>query len=336
MKEIKVAIVGFGGIARLHYASYEAMKKEGYPISVVAICEQNTARVFEKVEINLGGGNIEVDKNIHLYTDVDTLIAEEEFDMADICLPTFLHCSHSVKLLNAGKHVLCEKPMALTSEECAQMTDAANKNGCHLMIAQCLRFDHLYRYLKECVDDGRFGKLSFLTLERHCDYPLWGADFKNLARTGGCILDTHIHDVDIARFVLGEPKTVSAVRCDNVPHWQLVNSRLFYDDATVLIDVVWDEAREIPFQSGFHAKFEQASVVCDGAKITVKPLGADRYQPEIREVDRITEEIRALGDLVLDPSLKNTVNPPESAMKSVQLVDALAESAAQNGANLTL
>ena len=334
MQEYRVAIIGFGGIARLHYAAYRALISEGLPIRVVAVCEKNTANIYEEVKINLGGDHVALDRSIPVYTDVDTLLAECEFDVADVCLPLFLHKDFIVKLLEAGKHILCEKPMASDSSQCREMIDAAERCGKLLMIGQCLRFDPHYRYLKNCVAEGTFGKLLHLTMERISIYPSWAADFQSSARTGGCILDTHIHDLDMARYLLGDPTSVSTVRYDRIPHGQLVNTRLFYDDVTVLIDCAWDDARPEPFRHGYHAKFENASVVFDGEKTLVYPNTRTPYRAEIADADRIAEEIRAFVNTLSDGKLQSTENPPESALMSVKLVETAIKSAANRGESI--
>ncbi len=331
MNEIRVAIVGFGGIARLHYAAYEALKKEGLPIRVAAIVERNTARVFEKVEINLGGKQVEVSEDIHLYSDVEELLASEEFDMADICLPTFLHKEMTVKLLDAGKHVLCEKPMAMNAADCREMVDAAKRNGKRLMIAHCCRFERAYCYLKQCIESGEFGALRHLTLKRLCQYPMWASDFQSTEKTGGVILDTHIHDVDLAYYLMGEPKAVSATADVHIPYWQLVNSCFAYDNATVIAEAVWDEARELPFASPYHAKFEKASVYYENEKITVMPIGGERYRPTVPYHNPFAEEIRYFAELIQDPQKENTRNSPEGALRSVAWAEKVKESASRNG-----
>ncbi|MBQ8408077.1 MAG: Gfo/Idh/MocA family oxidoreductase [Clostridia bacterium] len=335
MKSIKVAIIGYGGIARSHYAAYHRLIEKGFPIDVVAVCDKDTARIFESVTINIACDEVPIREGTHIYSDIDDLLCREDFDMADVCLPTFLHAQVTVKLLRAGKHVLCEKPMALNSAQCEEMVYAARESDRQLMIGQCLRFDPLYLYLKKCVDESTFGSLRYLTMERLCDYPGWASDFKNSEKTGGCILDTHIHDIDIARFLLGEPETASSVVYNNLPHCQLVNTRLFYKDVTVIADVAWDEARPIPFASGYHAKFDDACVICDGEKVTVKPHGKECYSVDITPADRIEGEIRAIAEAILDGKA-STVNPPESAWMSVRLIEKMKESAAQNGAIVSI
>lgn len=333
MSKIKVAIIGYGGIARLHYAAYKSLTDAGFPIEVVAVCEKNKESVFKSVSINLGGNVVALDEKIHIYGDADELIANESFDMADICLPTFLHKAMSVKLLMAGKHVLCEKPMALTSTECSEMVEASKASGKHLMIGQCLRFAPTYKYLKQCIDDKRFGELKYLELYRLCDYPKWAADFASLEKTGGCILDTHVHDIDIARFLLGEPNEVSCIEYKDVPRCQMADTRLFYDTVTVDAKVAWDETRLVPFVAGYQARFDNADVICEGASVVIDYKGGDRVPAEVEDSDMIREEIKGFAEAILrDENCPD--NSPESSMMSVKLIECIKESAAERGAKI--
>ena len=95
MKEVKVAIIGFGGIARAHYAGYQVLKKENAPIKLVALCDVDPSKFTDNVNINISTGDQSVDGSLHTYTSVDELLANEDFDMADICLPSFLHMEYA-------------------------------------------------------------------------------------------------------------------------------------------------------------------------------------------------------------------------------------------------
>ena len=182
MKKIRVAIVGFGGIARIHYNAYMALIEDGLPLEIVAICEKNKESVRKKVTINLGTDTLPVSDDIEIFGDVDELIEKADFDLADVCLPTFLHKNVSIKLLEAGKHVLCEKPMALSSADCLEMISAADTAKRGLMIAQCLRYEPCYLYLKECFEyekeheydayDPEVAKRIFADIEQFKEYAM--------------------------------------------------------------------------------------------------------------------------------------------------------------------
>lgn len=329
-KKVRVAIVGYGGIARLHYAAYTSLSKSSFPVEVVAICEKNKESIFKNVSINLGGEVVALDDGINIYSNIDEMIENEDFDMADICLPTFLHKTMAIKLLNSGKHVLCEKPMALNSNDCAEMIDAAKSSGKNLMVGQCLRFSGVYRFLKNCIDDRRYGSLKYLELYRLCDYPKWGADFGSIERTGGCILDTHIHDVDVVRFLLGDPYAVSGHEYVDIPRCQLADTKLYYDNLTVKAIAAWDETREEPFASGYIARFDSADLICKGDRVQVLEQGKEKYFADVQSNSMIEEEIRAFIESVIG-GVECTDNIPESSMKSVRLIETIKESADLRG-----
>ncbi len=339
MKEIKVALVGFGGMARSHNAAYQALTASGYPIKLVAVCDCDREKFLGDMQINIRTQVIKLPDDIHIYYDVEDLIKNEDFDMADICLPSYLHKEYTIKLLRAGKHVMCEKPMALCGEDCEEMIAVAKEMDRKLMIAQCLRFEPSYLYLKECVEKGTFGKIKNLFMDRLSAFPKWGWQnwFGCTEKSGGCIMDMHIHDVDMARFLFGEPEAVSAVAYDDVVRWIVTNTRLMYKDLTVVINGSWDEAPGVPFTETFRARFEKASVIQDASgKVTVYPVDGEAFVPELLNQDRIAEEIRYLADTIFDAQKVNLTNPPESACATVKLVERLRESAAQNGAIVSL
>lgn len=328
MNEVKVALIGFGGIARAHNGAYKRLRDSGVKVSLVAVCDKNAEQFQRSITINLGTDETPLPEGIHFYTDIDELIEKEDFDMADICLPTCLHKPFAVKLLNAGKHVLCEKPMALSSKDCEEMLEAAKKNDRQLLIGQVLRFDRCYLYLKHCVDTACFGKLKHITMERFSIYPTWG-DFST-ARSGGLPLDMHIHDIDIVQYLLGRPNKVSSIIHEDVPNCQLIHSRLFYNDATVLVDGAWDVAFEEGFRAGYKARFENASVVCSGNSVKVYPKDEKPFVPELDGEEAMMAEIRHMIDIILNPDLP-CINPPESSMMSVQMVEQLRDSANLGG-----
>lgn len=333
MKEIRVAILGFGGIARAHKKGYDLLREEGFPVRLVAICDIDEQQFYKKSTTNLGTELRNDFEGIHLYTNDDDMLQKEEFDTVDICLPTYLHKEYAIKMMRAGKHVQSEKPMSLYAEDCEEMIRVANETGKKLMIGQCLRFDAAYLYLKKCITDGCFGALRRLVMDRLSTLPRWGFEgwFHDVKRSGGVPLDLHIHDIDMARFLLGEPTAVSSVTMDATMPMQYMDTRLFYDHVSVFAHASWDEAATIKFSASYRARFETATVLCQGNEILVFPDKGEAYQVNLPKKNHMAEEIRAMAYLVGDPTFENTVNTPESACQSVKLVHALMESARLNG-----
>lgn len=334
MKEVKVVIIGFGGIARAHNSGYSKLAEQGVPVKLVAVCDIDASKFESQLSINIDTGKAKLPKDVHTYTSVDEMIEKEDFDMADICLPTYLHCEYAIKFLKAGKHVLSEKPMALNVEQCDTMIATAKQENRKLMIGQCLRFSAAYQYLKECIDSEKYGNLRHIFMDRLSAQPRWGYEhwFEDTDKCGGCILDLHIHDVDMARFLLGEPDAVSTVALDGDVLWQVENTRMYYDGKLVVINGSWDESATCKFKAGFRARFENATLLSDGNSVTVYPDRGDIFEAELANNNPfIMEEIRAFVNDLLSNKLDSEVNPPESARDTIKLIEKLRESAARGG-----
>lgn len=338
MDKLKVAIIGYGGIARKHNTSYHTLVGLDVPVELVAVCDKNAERLTARLDFNLGGSETPLPEGIHIYSDVDDLLANEDFDVADICLPTFLHKDFVIKCLLAGKHVLCEKPMALTLADCKEMIAAEKKSGKSLMIAHVVRFSQAYRYLKEHVEKGTFGKLVELRLNRYSVYPSWGVGdyFNNVNKCGGVALDTHIHDIDFVQTMLGEPRSVSALEHTNIPYIQSVNSRLYYDDAVVIANCAWDVTFDVPFKANYRARFENATIFYDDDELKVYPYGEQAFAPAIAHTDACTDQIRYFIETLLYAEKRNDACTPESTAKGVKIIEAIRKSSALGGECVTL
>ena len=155
MKELRVAMLGFGGIAKSHKRAYEQFETEGTPIRLVAVCDIDPEQFTKVEQINLGAARPYRMDGIAQYTDLDKMLAEQSFDMVDICLPTYLHKEYTLRMLAAGKHVMCEKPMAKTAEGARQMCEAAKASGKKLAIGYQHRMKPQARYAKEYIESDK-------------------------------------------------------------------------------------------------------------------------------------------------------------------------------------
>jgi len=139
------------------------------------------------------------------YTDYRQLLEREDINMVDICLPTYLHAPIAIAAMEAGKHVLCEKPIAHSSEAADAMIEAARKAGVKLMIGQVRRFDHRYTSIKAQIDAGKVGKPVFIRRAERQFLPFppdaWQWD---PAQGGGVILDIGVHVTDLFRWYFGQ------------------------------------------------------------------------------------------------------------------------------------
>src|SRR5690625_1789904 len=151
MSQLRVGVIGCGSIAKFrHLPEYGANKN----VDIVAVCDVVESRAKEMAE-NYGAA---------AYTDYKDVIADKTIDVISVCLPNYLHAPVSIAAADAGKHVLCEKPMATSREEAEQMIAAAEKSGTKLMIAHNQRFVSSHEKAKEIIESGSIGKIySFRT-----------------------------------------------------------------------------------------------------------------------------------------------------------------------------
>ncbi|MBR6793196.1 MAG: Gfo/Idh/MocA family oxidoreductase [Clostridia bacterium] len=330
---LKVGILGYGGIARSHRKGYEQIAELGAPVELVALCDIDPARFEQEIAINISGDDKKDGKTYRTYTDLEDMLANEELDVVDICLPTFLHCEYACKLLKRGYHVQCEKPMGMNEEECKMMIAAAEESGKKLMIGMCLRFDAVYDKLKELIEGGAYGKVQSVYMERLSQMPRWGFDgwYHDYARSGGVAMDLQIHDVDMLRYLFGEPKAVSAVTNDARTKSTTVHTRLFYDDILVTAIADWGQAKTKKFK--YHARFnlERATIEIGGNTVSVFPDEGEPFDIEVpAKPNHMGNESWFFARTILG-EIENTKNRPEDAMGTVRLVKKIVESADHGG-----
>ncbi|MEW6198609.1 MAG: Gfo/Idh/MocA family oxidoreductase [Planctomycetota bacterium] len=215
MTRLHFGICGLGCMGRSHFARL----RDHPQAEVVAVCDRDARRRAGDWDDALGnldlvkteGGRVLL-KGIRAYATPQELIADPDVDVVLVTLPTVLHAEVAVAALRAGKHVLCEKPMALRPNDCNRMVDAARAGGRTLMIAQCLRFWPQYETIRRSIDAGDIGAVRFAVLRRLGVPPTYSAGgwLLDAQQSGGALLDLHVHDVDFAHDVFGIPQSLYA------------------------------------------------------------------------------------------------------------------------------
>lgn len=204
MGTLKIGVIGCGSIARRrHLLEYEANTK----VEIIAVCDIVSERADEMA----------IKYNAKAFVDYKELLAIDDLDAISVCLPNYLHATVSIDALNAGCHVLCEKPMAISKEEAESMIKAAEKNDRKLMIAHNQRFVSSHQKAKQLIDNGELGKIySFRTTFGHPGPEKWSIDgreswfFNKEKAFIGALGDLGVHKSDLMRYLLGEITEVSA------------------------------------------------------------------------------------------------------------------------------
>ena len=197
MQQTKVAILGAGFITDIHIESYHRFVPEAHVVAVYAR-NKNKAKAFaEKYHIQ------------NWYDDLDDIIQNSGCEVVDICLPNFLHAEATLKAAAAGKHIIIEKPLAVTLEEADEMIAACKKAGVKLMYAEELCFAPKYERVRQLVNEGAIGDVYMLKQgEKHSGpHSDWFYDI-SLAG-GGVIMDMGCHAIGWFRWMLKNAKVKS-------------------------------------------------------------------------------------------------------------------------------
>lgn len=197
MSDPKIVIVGAGFATRVvHLPGYSANG-----IGVAAICDLDRARAQQLAD----------QYNIpQVYTDWREMLERERPDVVSVCLPNALHRDLTIAALEAGAHVLCEKPLATSVAEAREMFDAARKAGRVLMAAQHYRFEAGARAIKRVIDSGALGEIYHAEANalRRLGIPTWGVFHQKSASAGGTLFDVGVHILDLTIWLMGNPRPV--------------------------------------------------------------------------------------------------------------------------------
>ena len=197
-KKVRIGVVGCGGIANgKHMPSLAKVKN----CEMVAFCDILPERA-EKAAAEYGVEGAKV------FTDYKDLLAMEEIEVVHVCTPNRSHSFITVDALEAGKHVMCEKPMAINSEEAKKMLDAAKRTGKKLTVGYQSRFRPDALYLKKEAEDGTFGDIYYAkaTALRRRAVPTWGVFLNEYEQGGGPLIDIGTHALDLTLFTMNNYK----------------------------------------------------------------------------------------------------------------------------------
>lgn len=336
---LKVGLIGIGFMGRGHLDNYIRLEKEGYPVKLTAICDIDSDKFQGKFipgNIDVGNSQYEFSK-YHLYTDMDEMLEKEDLDYVDMPLPTYLHAQAAVKALEKGLNVLCEKPMALSSEDCGKMIDASKRSGKKLMIAHCLRFWPQYEYLKECVESGKYGKVISGYFFRGGSTPKWSYGNWLLKKelSGGCLFDQHVHDIDTINWLFGKPNSVSTIGRNIIPGsgYDSLSTNYIYEDGKVInAQDDWTLLGDFGFEMSFRVNFEKANLIYEKSVLKVNPNEENGFTPELPPDNGYYREIKYYIQSIINNTPVETALP-ESAMETIKIAEAERDSA-DNGGNI--
>ena len=332
---LRIGIVGWGFMGKMHFRCY----KSNTNVEVTAICDADAKQLQNSSGVagNISGAEDDLDlSNIALYSDLSKMLAEEKLDALSIASPTFLHASQTIEALNAGVHVFCEKPMSLNSGDCREMAEVAKQSGKTLQIGHCIRFWPEYVQAKEIIDSQKYGKVLAATFQRLSLTPTWSWDncFLDGKRSGGAMLDLHIHDTDYVQYVFGMPKEVFSrgVMGPSGEFDHTVTQYLYGNDCVITAEGGWIMAPGFGFEMSFKIMLEKATLVYSSAQeptFRIFPIDGETIIPEIPTGDGYSFEIQHFIDTLSGKAVPSIITPEQSG-DSVKIIEAEKESIRNN------
>jgi len=331
---INVGLVGLGFMGVTHIKAYRQIAG----VRLGAVCDA----VFLPLDGDLSkvAGNIGTNDPVRLdmtqvkaFKDFNELLAQPDIDLIDLCVPTMAHPKLAIAALQAGKHVICEKPLARNSTAAREIAQAAARAKGFFMPAMCLRFWPEWAWVKQAIEQKTYGRVLAARFRRVSEPPAWGREsYFQGEKSGGALLDLHIHDTDFVQFCFGRPLGVFSsgftFYSGAIDH--VVTLYQVKGGATVSAEGSWTMAEGFGFNMSYTVNFENATADYDcgrgkealklyvkGQPVqTIQPEGGDGYLGELRHM---VESIQS--------GRPPTVVTAQDGLSSVEIIEAEEQSA---------
>lgn len=319
---MRVAIIGCGGMGSHHFHIYKSMQD----VEVVAVVDID----LERTQAMTGQAGIRV------YRTLEDLFAKEQVAIISVCTPSYMHREHAVAAMEAGCHVLCEKPISLTVEDAAEMIEASKRCSVQFMVGHVIRFWPEYVVLKELFINKTYGELRHAEFSRISEMPRWSDWFKDRNLSGGAPLDFHIHDTDFIQYLFGTPETIQSYQREDDSSSSYIRTQFTYGSALVESECGWFDA-PIPFEMTYRVDFEHAVVRFRNGELAIYEKGGKTQIVQIEDkssfqsginihsTDGYANELRYFVECV-KANKRPEISTPESSLLSLQLVLAELES----------
>ncbi len=297
----------------IHYLAAKNLRNGKYT-SFVSSDPVKRAGDWRGIQGNFGPPGEKIDVSpLTSYANFNDLLNNPEIDLIDLCTPTPHHPEQAIAALLAGKHVLVEKPIALSLEDADRMIAAANKANRMLMVAHVLPFIPEFQYVLQVVQQNNYGKLQGGQFKRIISQPDWSAAISDHAKTGGPAIDLHIHDTHFIQLLLGKPIQVTSrgiIQNGSVEY--LITQYEFKNSPEKFSPVVSSACGALamngrPFTHGFELYFEKATLTYESGVQPLTIIEKDNIVvPKIDATDPVggfTQELQMAVDAVAQHKL---------------------------------
>lgn len=311
MKKLGVAVVGTGFWGKNHARVY----KELPSTELVAICDAKAERA--KTIANQFG--------VKAYTTSMQMLKNEEIEAVSICTWSTSLAKEALKALNAGKHVLVEKPMATNVKQAELLVDTAEKNSLHLTVGFLMRFIPGLQHIREAIANKRIGELVCVTAKRVSQWPDRIGDV-------GVVKDTAIHDIDIMRYISNQDPVAVYAKAGSMRH------KKFEDYAQIML--TYDDGKTAFIESNWLTPYKTRALTVTGSEAIMRldyitqelwiENAKDNLQPKYPWQEPLKLELQHFADCI--SAQKEPLIKASDGVKALQIAEAALQSSARNKA----
>ena len=326
--KVRAAVAGLGWPGIQHLKGYIADPRS----EVIAVCDLDKKHAQEVAREY---------KIPRVYTNHLKMLENSDVNVVSVCLPNFLHAPISMDALNAGKHVLCEKPPARSAQEAKVMADTAHQNDKTLMYALVQRFDGSTQRLKQLVRDGELGEIYFgkAGYVRRRGVPVgkegWFVDKERSG--GGALIDIGVHALDCVWWLMNSPRPVEVMGASYSHFKHLAPDDVKYDvddatfaqirfenGATIILETTW--ALNLPGDNYVKVAGTKAGATLSPLTLYTEEDGKELDKPfEAPSINGFDEEVKHFIGCVIDG--KEPISSAKQGIMLMQMLDGIYESA---------
>lgn len=324
---MKVGVIGLGFMGAAHVAALSA-----YPDAELAAVVSRDPKTREG-DFSSIGGNLKLEKRqfdfskVSKYSAWQEIVADERVEAISICLPTNFHAEVTIAALNAGKHVICEKPMALKLQECDAMIAAGENAKKVLMIGQVLRFWPEYQAMHKFASSGEYGVVRQAMFQRKAGLPDWSKWLPDETQSGGAVMDLLVHDIDQILLLFGMPERVTAKALGEVD--ALMASFIYPGGPEVRLQGGWFTPG-VPFNMSFQIRADKGEMELTPDGLQLSDMTGTRSKVDVPEGNAYEAQMHYFLDCCRNGA-KPALCPPADSANAVKVALALKESRAKDG-----
>jgi UDP-N-acetylglucosamine 3-dehydrogenase len=311
MKKLGAAVIGTGFWGKNHTRVYGELDST----ELVAVCDVNRERA--KAMANQFG--------VKAYTSSSRMLKNEAIEVVSVCTWSTKLAKEALKALNAGKHVLVEKPMATNTKQAEKLLAVAEKNGLHLTVGFLMRFIPGLQHIREAVENKKLGELVCATAKRVSQWPERIGDV-------GVVKDTAIHDIDVMRYVSGEDPISVYAKTGSMRH------RTFEDYAQIML--TYEDGKSAFIESNWITPYKTRILTVTGSEAIMRldyitqelwiEDAKENLQPRFPWREPLKLELQHFTDCILEK--KKPVVTGVDGLKALKIAEAALKSSAKNKA----